>query len=93
MKERKEKKRTSRESRKQQKPRPSRLAVDRRFVSYLAEVNVLALLTNWFLSVYKYLVSVSNLKIQMKRRSRRSSDAVDVDVDYSLGNKNTGGKA
>ena len=35
--------------------------VDRRFVSYLAEVNVLALLTNWFLSVYKYLVSVSNL--------------------------------
>ena len=29
----------------------SRLAVDRRFVSYLAEVNVLALLTNWFLSV------------------------------------------
>ena len=78
---------------KQQKPRPSCLAVDRRFVSYLAEVNVLALLTNWFLSVYIYLVSVSILKIQMKRRSRRSSDAVDVDVDYSLGNKNTGGKA
>ena len=47
MKERKEKKltkkkRTSRGTRKQQqqKTRPGRLAVDRRFVSYLPEVNV-----------------------------------------------------
>lgn len=59
MKERKEKK-TEKNERpvkavNNKKPRPSRLAVDRRFVSYLAEVNVLALLTN---SVYKYLVSV-----------------------------------